>query len=81
MLLSQTTQLVGVERDPRRGRLPPQFGFNGTGGGKPVPQFPSSGEPNQEDIVLDPVNRDLVHRPGLVTSAPACRCRNPPSDP
>lgn len=55
------TQLMGVKRDPGRGRLPPQFRLEGTGGGEPLPQFPSSGKPNQEDIVLDPVKRDLVH--------------------
>ena len=44
MLLSQQTQVMGVERDPRRARLPRQFRFHGSGGGKPVPQFPASGK-------------------------------------
>jgi hypothetical protein len=54
------SQFVGVEGDLRGRRLPPQFGFQATCGGEPVPQFPSPGETNQKNIVLDPVKREVV---------------------
>ena len=67
------TQLVRVERDPRRAPLLLQFRFNGTGGGKPVPQLPLSSEPDQEDIVFAPVDRHLIH---LVCASLGIVCRH-----
>ena len=67
------TQPWRVERDPRRGRLPPQFGFNGGGGGKPVLQVPSSSKPNQEDIALDAGQSRHGHRQGAPPTSGAPR--------